>query len=220
MTNTTTKILLVDDHKIVREGLKALLERETHFEVVAEATNGEEAIKLAEQYQPDIIIMDISMPNLNGIEATRQIASAAPEIKIIVLSIYFDKHLVAKMLRAGAMGYLRKDCASEELVRAITIVRSNKFYISPSLGVTAGRDIMNGSDIPHFIAFEVLTTKEREVLQLVAEGKPTKEIARRLHVSVKTIDNHRQKIMTKLDIHSIAELTKFAIREGITSIES
>jgi DNA-binding NarL/FixJ family response regulator len=163
--------------------------------------------------------MDVTMPNLNGIEATRQIMAELEGVKIVALSMYFDRHFVAMMLRAGARGYLRKDCASEELVHAIDVVGKNKYYISPHLGIDSPKDVLNGSEIPSFIAHSLLTPKEREVLQLVAEGHATKEIAHRLYVSVKTIEHHREHIMEKLDIHNVVDLTRFAIREGLTSVE-
>ena len=213
------RILLADDHQIVREGLKALLEREPRFEIVGEVADGASAVAFTKKHLPDIVVMDITMPNLNGIEATRLITREVVETRVIALSMYVDKHFVAKMLRAGARGYLRKDCASEELARAINVVTRNKYYISPQLGIDSPKDVMNGSEIPNFIAFSLLTAKEREVLQLVAEGHPTKDIAARIRVSAKTVDKHRARIMEKLDIHSVAELTKFAIREGITSLE-
>jgi len=214
-----TRILLADDHQIVREGLRALLGRQSDFEVVGETADGTSTVKFAKKHLPDIIIMDVTMPDLNGIEATRQITTEIPDVRIVALSMYFDRHFVAKMLRAGARGYLRKDCASQELVHAIEVVSRGKYYISPNLGINSPKDVLNGAEIPHFIAFSLLTSKQREVLQFIAEGKTTKYIAERLGVSAKTIDKHREHIMEKLDIHSVAELTKFAIREGITSVD-
>ncbi len=213
------RVLLADDHQIVREGLKALLERDKGIEIVGETADGVSTVRFAKKYLPDVVVMDITMPNLNGIEATQQITDEIPDVRVVVLSMYLDKHFVAKMLRAGARGYLRKDCASEELAKAISVVAANRFYISPELGIDFQKDVFVASEIPNFVAFALLTPKEREVLQLIAEGKTSKEIAFRLNVSAKTIDKHRAHIMEKLDIHSIAELTKFAIREGITSIE-
>lgn len=213
-----TRILLADDHKIVREGLRVLLESRPTFEIIGESADGWESVTLAKKLLPDVVIMDVTMPDLNGMEATRRITEEVPGARVIALSMYFDKHFVAKMLKAGARGYLRKDCASEELVRAISIVLNNKFYISPNLGINSPTDVIEGADIKAFIALSLLTQKEREVLQLVAEGRLTKEIAEILRISPKTIENHRQRIMDKLEIHSIAELTKFAIREGLTSL--
>jgi DNA-binding NarL/FixJ family response regulator len=214
-----TRIVLADDHQILREGLKVLLQRDPNIEVIADASDGEEAIRFAKKYLPEIVIMDVTMPNLNGIEATGRIKIEVPEVRVIALSMYFDKHFVAKMLRAGARAYLRKDCDGEELLHAISIVAKGKYYISPNLGIDSPKEVMNGAEIPDFIAHSLLTSKEREVLQLVAEGKSTKVIAQQLHVSIKTIDHHRQRIMEKLDLHSVAELTKFAVREGLTSLE-
>ncbi|HEV8539084.1 MAG TPA: response regulator transcription factor [Bacteroidota bacterium] len=221
MTNPklTTRILLADDHQIVREGLRALLERRKDLEVIGETADGIETVKFAKEYAPEIVVMDVTMPHLNGIEATRQITNEVEGVRIVALSMYFDRHFVAKMLRAGARGYLRKDCASEELILAIDVVTKDKFYISPHLGIDSSKEVLTDSEIPNFIAHSLLTPKEREVLQLVAEGHATKEIAYRLGVSTKTIEHHRQHVMDKLDIHTIAELTRFAIREGLTSTD-
>ncbi len=215
----TIKILLADDHKIIRDGLKSLIDNEPGMGVAAEARNGREAVKLAASLKPDIIIMDISMPDLNGIEATRQILSDNSLNKVIAFSMHSDKRFVVEMLRAGAMAYLLKDSAFEELVRAIKAVADGQIYLSPRITGTVIKDYMNqlnSSDVSESVS---LTSREREVLQLIAEGQTTKQIASQLHVSVKTVETHRRQIMDKLKIHSIAELTKFAIREGLTTLE-
>ena len=210
------RILLVDDHKIVREGLRTLIEKQPGLEVVGEADSGRMALKLTRELKPDVVIMDITMPDLNGIEATRQIHSEIPGVKVIALSMHSDKRLVTGILMAGASGYLLKeDCDSVELARAIQAVASNQTYLSPKIGEVVIKDYMRHLSITTSSPFSILTPREREVLQLLAEGKSTKEIASSLHLSVKTIETHRNKIMEKLDIHSIAELTKYAIRERL-----
>ena len=213
------RVLIADDHTIVREGLNVLLLREPDIEVVAQSVDGIAAVKAAKRYVPDVVIMDINMPNLNGVEAAYQIQAELPEIKIIALSMYFDLHIIGRMMNAGARGYLQKDCATEELIDAIRAVMKNKTYISSGLGFSNEKNVLNSSEVFQFLATNVLTSKERGVLQLVAEGLPSKEISSRLHISIKTVDKHRARIMDKLNIHSVAELTKLAIREGITSLE-
>ncbi|KPJ74226.1 MAG: LuxR family transcriptional regulator [Deltaproteobacteria bacterium SG8_13] len=215
----TYRIVLADDHKIIRDGLKALLEKEREMEIVAEAENGRQALQLVRKHNPDIVIMDISMPDLNGIDATRQITSEQPSVKVIALSMHSQRQFVDGMLRAGVSAYLLKDTAFEELVKAVRIVLSGKKYLSPDVTDIVFQDYRQP---PVFDAAEQtaeLTQREREVLQLIAEGRATKEIASRLHISVKTVETHRKHIMEKLDLHTVAELTKYAIREGITSLE-
>ena len=218
----SVKIILADDHKIMREGLRSLLEQKSDLSVVAEADNGRSTVELALKHLPDVVIMDITMPDLNGIDATRQILAAEPKIKVIALSVHSDKRFVSKMFAAGASGYLRKDCATEELIQAIRTVLQHKTYISPSIADTVIKEYLGGTppERQQLSAGVTLTAKEREILQLVAEGNSTKEIAAALNVSTKTIETHRQNIMDKLDIRSIAELTKFAIREGLTDLDT
>jgi len=212
------RILLADDHKIVRDGLRNLLERDPEIVVVGEAEDGREALQLARKLAPDVVVMDIAMPDLNGIEATRQILAEIPKIKIVALSMHSDKRYVSEMLKAGAAGYLLKDCAFEELITAIKTIARGKIYLSPGIaGVVLEEFIRTGAGADAS-AFSLLSDREREVLQLMAEGRTTKEVAAQLHVSVKTIETHRTHIMAKLDIHSIAALTKYAIREGLTSL--
>ncbi len=215
----TIRILLADDHKIMRAGLCSLLDRQPEMEVVAEAENGRQAVQLAVEHRPDVVIMDVSMPELNGIEATRQIIAAVPETRIIALSMYSDKRFVVGMLQAGAAGFLLKDCASQDLARAINAVAAGKNYLSPEIAGVMIEDYVHRFTVADATT-QVLTAREREVLQLIAEGWATREIAARLYVSVKTVETHRRKIMKKLDIHSVADLTKYAIREGLTSLES
>lgn len=212
-------ILLADDHKIVRDGLRALLENQPDMKVIAEAENGRTAVQLARQKRPQVVIMDISMPDLNGIEATRQMIRELPDIKVIALSMHSDRRYILRMFRAGAVGFLLKDCAFEELVSAINTAIADQPYVSPSIaGVIIQDFVRSGSQISSS-AIDVLTAREREVLQLLAEGWATKEIASHLHLSVKTVETHRRRIMEKLGLHGIAELTKYAIREGLTSLD-
>jgi len=217
--NRPIRIILADDHQIVRQGLRILLEAETDMEIIAEADNGRKVLKLAQELLPDIIIMDLSMPELNGIEATRQILSGAPDVKVIALSMHSDSLFVLNMIKAGASGYLLKDCALEELVKAIRAVVDNKTYLSPGVSDIVIRDFVTGWQTTTSSAFSVLSAREREVLQLMAEGRSTNQIADGLCVSVKTVEAHRKQVMTKLGIHSVAELTKYAIRQGLTSLE-
>ncbi|MDI6852896.1 MAG: response regulator transcription factor [Deltaproteobacteria bacterium] len=214
------RIIIADDHQIVRQGLSTLLAKEPDMEVVAEAENGRKVVQLAKELSPHIVIMDVNMPDLNGIEATRQILHASPAIKVIALSMHTDRRFVVNMLKAGASGYLLKDCAFEELSHAIRLVMANKTYLSPGVSDIVIKDYVQGLSTPGSSAFSVLTAREREVLQLMAEGKTTSQIAEHLHISVKTVETHRQQVMHKLGIHSIAELTKYAIREGLTSLET
>jgi two-component system response regulator NreC len=211
------KILLVDDHKIMREGLRSLLENQPGMQVIAEAVSGREAMRLALDKRPDVVIMDIDMPDLGGIEATRQICATFPEVKVIGLSIHSEKHYVVNMLRSGASGFLSKDCPFDELAQAIKTVVANRTYLSPGISEVMIDDYMRGIPLNESSAFSVLTPREREVLQLIAEGWTTKEIASQLNVSAKTVDTHRRQIMDKLKLHSIADLTKYAIQEGLTS---
>ena len=213
------RVLLSDDHRIMREGLRSLLEKEPDIELVGEAEDGRSTLKLASRLKPQVVVMDISMPDLNGIDATRKLLEKLPSVKVLALSMHTDQRFIEGMLRAGATGYLPKDCASEELVRAIRTVLSNQTYLSPSIADVVRRDYLSQRREADISVSGVLTEREREVLQLMAEGKNTKEIASRLQVSVKTIETFRQHIMQKLNLHSLAELTKYAIREGLTSLE-
>lgn len=213
------KILLVDDHRIVREGLRSLLERETDFTVVAEAGDGREAVRLAGELFPDVVLMDISMPNMNGIEATRRIVVEYPDVRVLVLSMHSDRRYVVEALNAGAQGFFLKDVAGEDLVGTIRTVAVNDSRSCPKMNGLLVRDSMRSSADPCLAASSSLSPREREVLQLLAEGKNTKEMAFALDVSIKTVETHRQQIMKKLDIRSIAALTKYAIREGLTTLD-
>jgi DNA-binding NarL/FixJ family response regulator len=216
----TVRVLIADDHKIMLAGLRSLLEKQSDIEVVGEAENGRKAVQLAQEKKPDVVVMDVSMPDLNGIEATTQILENLPETRVIALSMHSDKRFVMGMLRAGAAGYLLKDCASQELANAIAQVAGGKKYLSPEITGVVIDDFLRGSvqEEDETVA-SVLSAREREVLQLIAEGWSTKQIASHLYVSIKTIETHRRQIMKKLDLHTIADLTKYAIREGLTSVE-
>jgi DNA-binding NarL/FixJ family response regulator len=212
------RIVIADDHRIVREGLRHLLEKRTDFRVVAEAPDGESAVRLAKELSPDIVILDISMPGLNGIEATRRILAERPGVRVLALSMHSDRRFVIETLKAGASGYLLKDSAFDDLARAIEVVMARGAFLSPAITEMVVRDYVAQAGCDDAAAFSLLTPREREVLQLMAEGEPTKTIAARLAVSVKTVETYRQQIMEKLDLHSVAELTKYAIREGLTEL--
>ena len=210
-----TSILLVDDHRMMRDGLRALLEQHDQYTIVGEASDGRTAVEMADSLQPDIVVMDISMPKLNGVEATRKILADHPHMKIIALSMHADRRYVMQMLDAGASGYLIKNSASEDMVRALGIVVGGQSFLSPAIT----DQVIHVATDQHRdeSAFSVLTNREREVLQLLAEGRSSKEIAAELYLSVKTIEARRRDIMNKLDIHNVAALTRYAIREGITT---
>lgn len=212
------KILIVDDHKIVREGLRTLLDKQTGMKVIGEAANGTAAVKIALELCPDIVIMDVTMPDLNGIEATRRIIAKNPKIKIIALSMHSDRRFMIEMLKNGASGYLLKDSAFDELAFAIKTVMKNQTYLSSQIADLVLKEYINQINKTEANAYSQLTPREREVLQMLAEGHTTKQISARLHVSVKTVETHRKQIMDKLNIHNIAGLTKYAIREGITKL--
>jgi two-component system response regulator NreC len=214
-----TKILIADDHRILREGLRSLIDVLPNMEVIGEADNGREAVQIAAEKRPDVVIMDVNMPDLNGIEATRQLLKEPHAVKVIGLSMYSDKRFVTGLLKAGASGYILKSGAFEELTKAIDTVMAGDVYLSPKVAGVVVEDYVGNLAAEEPGLQAVLTAREREVLQLLAEGRSSKEIASRLHVSEKTVHTHRQNIMEKLDIHSVAELTKYAIREGITSVE-
>lgn len=212
------KLILADDHKLMREGIKSLLEKHADLQIVGEAENGLDIIKLANEAVPDIIIMDISMPNLNGIEASRQIRAEHPEIKIIILTMHTDRRFIAEVIKAGCMGYLIKDCAFDELVNAIHSVMNGKMYISNSLSGIMVKEYIDKIYFEEVNMLARLTEKERIVLRLIAEGKNVKEAAIELGVSTKTVETHRNNILKKLDLSSVTELVKFAIKEGIINL--
>jgi two-component system response regulator NreC len=210
------RIILADDHAILRHGLGKLIQQEENMEIIAQTGDGHSTIELTRELSPDIIIMDIGMPDLNGIDATRKITRDFPNVKIIGLSMHSGKKFISEMLKAGASGYLLKDCAFEELITAIKTVSEGKTYLSPSISDVIVENYIRPSDEQNS-AFSLLSQREREVLQLLAEGKTTKQIGMTLYISSKTVEGHRLRIMSKLKIDNVANLTKYAIREGLTS---
>jgi len=213
------RILIADDHKIVREGLRNLLQNEKDVEVVAEASDGNAAVRKALELRPDVVIMDVAMSGLNGVEATRKITEQS-NIKVVALSMHSDKRFITAMLKAGASAYLLKDCAFEELVSAIRAVAAGQTYLSPRIAGIITKEFVHHLKEEDTSAFAVLTPREREVLQLLAEGWSTKRIAAHLNLSTKTIETHRSNIMNKLNIYTLPELTKYALREGLTSLDT
>lgn len=214
------RIVLVDDHELVRDGIGALLHTQPELRVVGVASNGREALRVVKTTSPDIIVMDVSMPEMNGIEATRQILQQQPGAKVLALSVHSDNNFVIEMLRAGAAGYLLKDSAFNELIQAIQVIMRGHSYLTPSLTSAVVRDYVDRLPDRERAPGSTLTGREREVLQLVAEGKTTREIADLLHLSARTVETHRQNIMSKLDKPTLADLIKYALREGLTSLDS
>jgi DNA-binding NarL/FixJ family response regulator len=214
------KIIIADDHAMLRHGLSKSFQNEKDMEVIAQAKDGRTTVELVKELSPNIVIMDIGMPDLNGIEATRQIIKENPKVKIIALSMHSSKNFIIEMFKAGASGYLLKDCEFDELINAIRLVMNNKTYISPAISDVVVDNYMRqpGANAKES-AYSILSQREREILQLLTEGKATKQIAKRLHISPKTVEVHRLNLMGKLKIDSIAQLTKYAIQEGLTQPE-
>jgi two-component system, NarL family, response regulator NreC len=211
MAAQSTRILLADDHSVVRSGFRALLAAQRDMEVVGEASNGREAVEMAKRLAPDVVVMDVTMPDLNGIEATRQIAKALPGTRILALTMQKDGVYVREMLRAGAKGYLLKDCDQKDFLAAVRAVAVGKGWISPEVSDAVLNDYRKHVTDP----VDLLTPREREVLQMIVESKTNKEIATALYLSVYTVEAHRGRIMERLNLHSIGELVRFAIRNGI-----
>jgi len=209
------RVLLADDHKIMCEGLQMLIEKQRDMEVVGVANNGRDAVRMARETEPDVVIMDVAMPKLNGIEAARQIVGELPAVKVIALSMHTDRRYIVGMLSVGVSGYLPKDCAGEELAQAIRTVVAGQVYLSPAIAEVVVEAFTTTAKRRH----SVLSPRELEVLQLLAEGQSSREIGASLHISVKTVETHRRQIMEKLKLKTVADLTKYAIREGITSVE-
>lgn len=215
----TLRILLADDHRIVREGLSVLIGKQPGMEVVGTALDGREAVRLARELAPAVVLMDVAMPGMSGIEATRQIAAELPEVRVICLSMHAERRFVSAVLEAGAAGYLLKDCAQEELAEAICQVAAGHSYLSPAVAATVVEDYAAHLSGGAGADASPLSGREREVLQLLAEGRSTRDIAQLLHLSPKTVGSHRERIMRKLGIDSIAGLTKYAVRHGLTSVD-
>ncbi|MBK8231233.1 MAG: response regulator transcription factor [Candidatus Eisenbacteria bacterium] len=213
------RVLLADDHHLFRDGLRALIRVTPGFSVIGEAADGLEALRLCHELRPNLILLDISMPGLNGLEATRRIRAEVPETRILILSMHADRRFVAETLRAGASGYLLKDSPFPDVVRAMHAAMEGHVFLSPAITDVVAQDFAVRGEPAATSVFQKLSAREREVLQLLAEGRGTKEIAAHLSVSGKTIETHRRQIMEKLDLHSVAELTKYAIREGLTPLE-
>jgi DNA-binding NarL/FixJ family response regulator len=209
------KIVLVDDHQLFRDGLKNILSQKANMLVIAEAANGRDAVKICTKLKPDVAILDVSMPDMNGLEATTQILKSNPDIKIIGLSMYSSKQFIQGMFTAGAYAYLLKDGDSNEFITAITMVMYNKKYLAKKIDQSFLKTLKDGKNI---IASK-LSSREKEVLQLIAEGNSSKEIAEKLFLSSKTVDVHRNNIMKKIDLYTIPELTKYAIQKGFTSLD-
>jgi DNA-binding NarL/FixJ family response regulator len=211
MTARKTRILLADDHAVVRQGFARILQGEGDLEVVGEAADGREAVQKAIELKPDIVIMDVSMPELNGIEATRRLQKDHPRIRVLALSMHKDNVFVREILRAGAAGYLLKDAIDQELLTAVRAVASGEGYLSPSVSEAVLSDYRKHVTDP----IDLLSSREREILQMLAEGKTNKEVAQVLNISVYTVDAHRGRIMEKLNLHSIGEMVRFAMRNGL-----
>ena len=210
------RILLADDHTVMRNGLRLLLERQRNLTVVAEASDGRESVRLAEQLSPDVVVMDIAMPNLNGIEASRQIMASNPDIAIVILSMHSDESYVIRALKAGARAYLLKDSAEGDLIAAIHAITDGKSFFSPAISRILAEDYMRQLEQKHVEdTYELLTAREREILQLLAEGKTNKEVAAMLNLSIYTVETHRTHILQKLNLHNVPELILYAVRKGI-----
>lgn len=213
------RVLLVDDHALMRAGLRAVLEREADVRVVGEAADGREAVAKAVALAPDVVVMDVAMPGLNGVEATRRLRDASPGARVIGLSMHADRRYVRAMFEAGAVGYLLKDSAPVELLAALRAVAERRTYVSPAIAGAVVEGFLRGDAAGRAPSAPELSPRERETLQLLAEGKTSKEVAASLDIAVSTVETHRRQIMAKLGLHTMAELTKYAIRHGLTSLD-
>jgi two-component system, NarL family, response regulator NreC len=213
------RIVIADDHTVLRLGLRTLLDMQPDMQVVGEAGDGRALLAIVKELLPDVALMDIGMPNLNGIEATREALVIHPELRVLALSMFSDEQYVAGMLRAGASGYLLKSCDFEELATAVRTVMTGRVHLSPGIAGTVLEGYLSHIDNDHVEPAAILSHREREVLQLLAEGLATKAIAHRLNLGERTVETHRRQIMEKLSLHSVAELTKYAVRQGLTSLD-
>ncbi len=216
---TDIKLLLADDHEMLRSGLRTLVQAEQGMTVVGEASDGRIAVRMAAELRPDVVVMDVVMPELNGVDATRQITTAHADVRVICLTGRSDERVIGDALTAGAAGFVRKESAFEELAAAVRAVVAGKTYVSPSLAAAMDRPVDGDGAGPSTAGHPRLSGREREVLQLISEGKATKEVAASLHVSVKTVETHRANLMNKLNLFSVAELTKYAVRQGLSALE-
>ncbi len=215
------RVLLADDHAIVRKGLRSLLAAEADIEVVGEAENGREAVVMASRLRPDVVVMDITMPDLNGLEATRRIRLRLPDVQVVVLTMHTAEEYIFQILRAGAAGYVVKRSAPSELISAVRAAHRGESFLSPSVSRTVIEEyVRKAAALGVEDSYEVLSPREREVLQLIAEGNSNRGIAESLCLSVKTVQSHRANLMRKLDIHTVAELTQYAIRKGVTGLDT
>jgi len=213
-----TKIVLVDDHRLFRDGVRNLLDQQLDMAVLGEAEDGRMAVEIVRKFSPQVVIMDVTMPNLNGIDATKRILAENPKVKVIALSMHGHRRFVQEMLRAGASGYLLKECAFQDLVQAIRSVLEDKVFLSPDIARIVMDDYLNPSQRDKKKGISLLTSKEREVLQLIVEGLTNEKTAQVLHMSRRTVEKHRARIMDTLQIDNLAELVKFAVREGLTKL--
>ena len=214
-------VLVAEDHTIVRQGLRSILQKEFSIDVSGEAEDGKEVVEKVCHLNPDVVLMDISMPNLNGIDATRQIKKNFPEVKVIILSMHSSEEYIYQSFKAGASGYLIKQTADTELISAIQMVHRGDYFLNSSISKTLVQDYMGKTELMKSEdSLQNLTGREREILQLISEGCSNRKIAGHLYISIKTVESHKANLMEKLDIHSIAELTKYALRKGITSLDS
>jgi two-component system response regulator NreC len=215
-----TRVLLVDDQRMVREGLRALLSRKADLEIVGEAAVGSSAVDLVRDLAPDVVVMDIEMPGLNGVEATRRLKAHSERVRVVALSAHADESYVRPMLAAGASGYVLKATSHEDLLEAVRAARRGETYLSPGVARFAAAPVADATTIDPASAYAVLGSREREVVQLVAEGKTSAEMAQRMGISVRTVETHRRNVLKKLGLHGTAELTKYALRQGLTSLET
>lgn len=216
----TIRVVLVDDHELMRQGLRSILDREEQVEVIGEAASGREAVELARRLSPDVVVMDVAMKDMNGIEATRQVRAECPGVRVLALSSHSDSRYVSSILQAGACGYVLKANAYDDLRRALEAARQGKSYLCADVTQAVVGASVDGTRLPTESAAGSLSPREREVLQLLAEGLTSPQIGKRLFVATTTVETHRRNIMRKLGIHSVADLTKYAIREGLTPLDS